>query len=926
MGRQLGGPDPFRRKGPAGSGRRRKQERKVRQHSVKDAQQQLANLKRAQQEKLRKKNGAAAKSGAGKKAADEKSQQRPRGSDSEDSSAEDDGPKKKKRKKGASAPEPPAQSRSTGFEKAFAPEAPQTLPFKRCFWEGPMPEGEPDDALKQARKDLGLKVRGVPVPAPVSGPADAGLTPHFRQIFCGKQGGGLGLEKPTPIQAQVWPAALCGLDVIGIAPTGSGKTLAYLVPAVPHILGQAKPATAVPQHIVGKGKGRGTVCLVLVPTRELAKQVSDVCGGGSTGGWLKRLFDLRAGAVYGGTGKEVQLDSIVTLGAPQVLAATPGRLLDMLGLDVLSVAQVTYLVLDEADRMLALGFEPQLSAILKGVRPNCQALLFSATFPLKLRTAAEQWMSAQRVIIRVATMELTGADGQEVGRADEDDDEEADAERPEGQAAAGASPGAETSGPSTLTVSPTVHQAVEVCSNLKKPRILVRLLQKIRAEEAASGTRQRSAVLVFCSQIKVLRSMAKLVERQGERCAALHSGIPQAKREQALEDLKVGKVDTLVATDVASRGIHVGRLRHVVNFDFPRNLEVYCHRIGRVGRQGVEGWAHSFFTKEESQLAPGLASLLERCKQPVGARLRRLAEGRDPGLSEDSGAEQGPASAPAAASASTATGAEMRAGDHVRLHGLQSAPQLNGARGRLCRWLAENGRWEVILDGPKGDVKALKPESLALMGPRLQPGKLATGARVVLRGLNKAPQLNGLRAHVRRQVPRTDRWEVAIDDSADVKAVRADNLVVLKPPPVGGEASSSDEEEAGGEAESAATGAKGAAAEQQDAPQPPKPEPPAAAVEPTEEGAEDEGSDEEAEAEEEGEESEEEAGDPGMPKTSKPSQRKRRRQRDQRRQQQQQRQPAAQPVAPGRKHKRKREPKKKRQRAKAAAASKAGAR
>merc|ERR1712151_1100381 len=138
----------------------------------------------------------------------------------------------------------------------------------------------------------------------------------------------------------------------------------------------------------------------------------------------------------------------------------------------------------------------------------------------------------------------------------------------------------------------------------------------------ASGRRQRSAVLIFCKEIKKLKTVVTFLAWHGEKCLPLHSGIPQAKREQTLEDLKVGKVDTVVATDLASRGLHITRLRYVVNYDFPSNLEAYCHRIGRVGRQGAEGWAYSFLTRNLAPLAGGLLALLDRCGQPIDPNLR----------------------------------------------------------------------------------------------------------------------------------------------------------------------------------------------------------------------------------------------------------------------------------------------------------------
>merc|ERR1712232_428291 len=201
-------------------------------------------------------------------------------------------------------------------------------------------------------------------PPPVERFWDKSLPDEFNRFFRGPRGAKL--SKPSPIQMQVWPAALCGLDILGISPTGSGKTFAYLLPAVSHILGQGGR----------KAHSNSPVCMVLLPTRELAMQVSDQCKGK---GGIREIFGLRGEAIYGGVAKDMQLDSLLTMGMPQILAATPGRLLDLLGLGAVTLDEVSYLVLDEADRMLALGFEQQLTAISRGVRSDRQCLLFSAT-------------------------------------------------------------------------------------------------------------------------------------------------------------------------------------------------------------------------------------------------------------------------------------------------------------------------------------------------------------------------------------------------------------------------------------------------------------------------------------------------------------------------------------------------------------------
>eukprot|EP00435_Cladocopium_sp_Y103_P020263 s2513_g4.t3 len=280
------------------------------------------------------------------------------------------------------------------------------------------PQEEPDDQLKLLRKNLGIKVKGSPIPSPVEQLADSRLPAEFGLFFKGPRGRKLtkplncktGMPlylRPTPIQMQVWPAALCGLDIMGIAPTGSGKTLAYLLPAAVHVAGQES-----------KKENLSPGALVLLPTRELASQVSDQFNGK---GGLRQVLKLRCAAIYGGVGKEVQLDQILTSGCPEVLSATPGRLLDLLGLDALTLDSVTFLVLDEADRMLQLGFEEQLDAVAKAVRRDRQCLLFSATFPERLRQAADRWMTfPEKTVIRVGAVDVGMAKSEpdEVGSTD----------------------------------------------------------------------------------------------------------------------------------------------------------------------------------------------------------------------------------------------------------------------------------------------------------------------------------------------------------------------------------------------------------------------------------------------------------------------------------------------------------------------------
>lgn len=555
-----------RRKAPLGQGKRVRQERKIRSRTQKELQAQLGELHVAKKQKLKQAGFSADK--------------------------------------------------STGFADALQVQPTLghgSLPsIAKFFWGGSRPEGEPDEELKHKRKSLGIKLRGSAAPAPVESFLDDMLPAAFGKFFKGPRGSKM--SRPTPIQMQVWPAALCGLDVLGIAPTGSGKTLAYLLPAVPHVEGAARRKDSL-----------SPICLVLLPTRELAAQVSDQFKGK---GGLRQVCGIRAEAVYGGIGKEIQLDTILSSGCPQVLAATPGRLLDLLGLAALSLDAVTYLVLDEADRMLALGFEDQLDAIAKVINKDRQCLLFSATFPLRLREASARWMTSEgQVTVRVGTVDV-GAGGDDVeeitAAGTEVDASSSSTSKPiKTYENAGRSDSA-----STLTVNGSIEQIVHVCAEHKKSRKLIKFLDKIRAEEKQKGVRQRSPVLIFCNKIQKLKTVVSFLCKNNHYCASLHSGIPQAKREQALSEFKAGRLLVLAATDVAARGLHVKHLSYVVNYDFPTNLEQYCHRIGRTGRDGESGTAFSFFTRNLHALSTDFVQLLERSGAKVDPNLRDLAEGR----------------------------------------------------------------------------------------------------------------------------------------------------------------------------------------------------------------------------------------------------------------------------------------------------------
>lgn len=530
--------------------------------------------------------------------------------------------------------------------------------FEKNFWTGEPPQESPDDDLKALRKSLHVNVKGAlqHCPPPIETITCTGLPESFKTVFDRVQ-----YHTPTVIQKQAWPAILAGSNVLGIAPTGSGKTLAFGLPMVPHILAQ-------PHAMKNKPKP-SPICLVLVPTRELAVQVTQTLKP------MKSLFKIRSLAVYGGVDRHSQIEHLSST-ALHILVATPGRLLDLKTSGEISLDCVTYLVIDEADRMLALGFEEQLNAVSQFVRPDRQTLLFSATFPGKLREVSTKWLTANTqetkgssgtsdncIIIRVNTLEFSNVKETPTEKKMEakkmlerQSENFSQLEHENSPATTSSVPPASGLSDSTdsiaaedgvsmeleresgvidekksrrtlsLTVSKSIRQHVHVCAAHKKPRLIIKYITRVRENEKAEKVRQVGSMLIFCTKVKTLQFVVQFLEKNGISVAALHGQLMQKQREQVLADFKAGKINILCATDVASRGIHIKRLKYVVNYDFPGSLEQYCHRVGRTGRQDAGGDAYSLITRNMAPIVEDLITLLENCDQTVEPNLAALKD------------------------------------------------------------------------------------------------------------------------------------------------------------------------------------------------------------------------------------------------------------------------------------------------------------
>ncbi|NUM54354.1 MAG: DEAD/DEAH box helicase [Candidatus Hydrogenedentes bacterium] len=330
------------------------------------------------------------------------------------------------------------------------------------------------------------------------------------------------IATPTPVQAQAIPVALEGCDVIAIAQTGTGKTLAFGLPSLTRL---------------ARENVRGTRMLVLAPTRELAQQVHDVLDPHA------RALGLRAACVYGGVGMERQAQALRN-GTP-IIVATPGRLIDHMQRGNVNFKHLSILVLDEADRMLDMGFMPSIERILREVPKERQTMMFSATFPKEI---AELTKSMQRDAIRI-------------------------------QVGAPAQPAKD------------VKQGVYAVHGDKKLGLLADILRK---DEVTSA-------LVFLRTKHRTDKIAKALHKEGFKAQAIHGGRSQRQRQQAIDGFRAGHYNVLVATDVAARGLDVQGISHVVNFDVPNCSDDYVHRIGRTGRANASGVAYTLVCPEEGR-------------------------------------------------------------------------------------------------------------------------------------------------------------------------------------------------------------------------------------------------------------------------------------------------------------------------------------
>ena len=334
---------------------------------------------------------------------------------------------------------------------------------------------------------------------------------------------------PTPIQAQAIPPALIGKDVLGTAQTGTGKTLCYGIACINNLL-----------------NNRGSNALIICPTRELAVQVEDVLNG-----LIENTMNIKSAVLIGGESMQKQLRQLQK--RPRLIIGTPGRLNDHLKRKSLKLHQSYFLVLDETDRMLDMGFTPQIEQILKFIPKKHQTLLFSATLPQNILNITERYLNDP---IRIKV------------------------------------------GSTTTPISKIKQEVIQVSEGEKYNKLLDELYKR------------KGSILIFVKTKRNADKMADRLHDDGHRCDCMHGNLRQSKRQRTLIAFRSGKIRILISTELAARGLDVPSIQHVINYHLPQVPEDFIHRIGRTARAGSEGCALTFITPNDMQMWNGIQRLI----------------------------------------------------------------------------------------------------------------------------------------------------------------------------------------------------------------------------------------------------------------------------------------------------------------------------
>ncbi|XP_071555563.1 ATP-dependent RNA helicase DDX42 [Temnothorax nylanderi] len=402
--------------------------------------------------------------------------------------------------------------------------------------------------IDDLRNTLGIKVSGPSPPNPVTSFGHFGFDEALIKTIRKNE-----YTQPTPIQAQAVPAALSGRDIIGIAKTGSGKTAAFIWPMLVHIMDQRELKA-----------GDGPIGLILAPTRELSQQIYQEAKK------FGKVYNIQVCCCYGGGSKWEQSKALES--GAEIVVATPGRMIDLVKMKATNLSRVTFLVLDEADRMFDMGFEPQVRSICNHVRPDRQTLLFSATFKKKVEKLARDVLTDPIRIVQG-----------DVGEANTD-----------------------------------VTQHVIMFHN--NPSGKWNWLLQNLVEFLSAGS-----LLIFVTKKLNAEELANNLKLKEFDVLLLHGDMDQVERNKVITAFKKKDVSTLVATDVAARGLDIPHIKTVVNYDVARDIDTHTHRIGRTGRAGEKGTAYTLVTEKDKEFAGHLVRNLEGANQEVPKSLMDLA-------------------------------------------------------------------------------------------------------------------------------------------------------------------------------------------------------------------------------------------------------------------------------------------------------------
>lgn len=424
-------------------------------------------------------------------------------------------------------------------------------PFEKNFYQEheDIATLKPDEVQK-LRHTLGLKVIGVMAPNAVTSFAHFNLESLLLKAIRKAK-----YEQPTPIQSQAIPLALSGRDLIGIAKTGSGKTLAFILPLLIHIMDQRELEA-----------GDGPIGLILAPTRELAMQIYTEAKK------FAKVYNINVACCFGG-GSKWEQSKALEAGA-EVVVGTPGRMIDMIKMKATNLERVTFLVLDEADRMFDMGFEPQVRSICNHARPDRQCLMFSATFKRRIERLARDVLSDPVKIVQG-----------DLGEASED-------------------------------VTQIMVVLYSKDAEAKKFEWLA---------ENLVGFCSQGSVLVFVTKKANCELVAEKLKKKDHQLGLLHGDIEQTERTKIIAAFKRKDFPILVATDVCARGLDIPHIRTVINYDIARDIDTHTHRVGRTGRAGQKGMAFTLVTEKDKEFAGHLVRNLEGANQKVSQELMDLA-------------------------------------------------------------------------------------------------------------------------------------------------------------------------------------------------------------------------------------------------------------------------------------------------------------